>query len=46
MIARIPVRIVYVLFATAALCATYPVWRFWILGANLTLDELLQLRCL
>jgi hypothetical protein len=45
MIARIPARIVYALFATAALCATYPVWRLWILGTNLTLDELLQLRC-
>jgi hypothetical protein len=36
----------YVVFGAALVLATYPAWRFWLLGVKPTLDDLLQLRCL
>jgi hypothetical protein len=35
----------YIVFSAALVAATYPVWRFWVLGFSPTLDELLQVRC-
>jgi hypothetical protein len=45
MIGRTPAWIVHALFGSALLCATYPVWRFWVFGHQLSLDQLLQIRC-
>jgi hypothetical protein len=45
MIAKVPVPIVYGLFAAGALLATYPVWSLWLLGFNPTIDQLLRIRC-
>lgn len=41
----LPVGVAYLLFALALVVATAPVWRFFLLGFNPTLDDLLQLRC-
>ena len=38
--------VVRVLLAVALVAATSPAWRVLMLGANPTLDELLQMRCL
>jgi len=42
----IPPAMIYGLFVIALLAATFPVWRLWLFGFDLTLDELLRLRCL
>jgi hypothetical protein len=45
MMAKIPPEAVYCLFGIATLCATYPVWSYWVFGSAPTLDQLLQIRC-
>jgi hypothetical protein len=46
MIRAIPSAVVmYGLFASGLVAATFPAWRWLFFGFNFTLDELLQLRC-
>jgi len=35
----------WVVLAVALVFATEPAWRFWLLGFNPTLDDLLTMRC-
>ena len=42
---KIPAKVVYSLFGVAAVCATYPAWRFWVTGVPLSIEQLLLVRC-
>jgi hypothetical protein len=43
---RLPPALMYPIFGLGLAVATLPIWRFWLFGFSLSLDELLRLRCL
>jgi hypothetical protein len=36
---------IHLVFAVALVAATYPAWRYVVVGVSPTLDDLLQVRC-